>query len=63
MFKNGIGRTDTPYSNSKDMINSIEKIINTLKKSTKILPGHGEETTLSNELEFLLQVIEELKTL
>ncbi|OYT25543.1 MAG: hypothetical protein B6V02_03440 [Thermoprotei archaeon ex4572_64] len=63
VFRNGIGRIDTPHSSIQDMISSIEKIINTLRRSTKILPGHGEETTLSNELEFLLQVIEELKAL
>ena len=50
IFKNDIGRCDLDGGNFNDMLKSIEKI----KKyplSTKIYPGHGEDTTLENEIE------------
>ncbi len=61
IFRNGIGRVDTPHSNVKDMAKSIERILTTLKENTRIFPGHGEETTLLREINFLLQIVEELK--
>ncbi|QJC35765.1 MBL fold metallo-hydrolase [Enterobacteriaceae endosymbiont of Donacia sparganii] len=49
IFKNSIGRTDLPYSNFNVLINSIKKII-LLGINTIILPGHGEKTSIYNEI-------------
>lgn len=48
IFKNGIGRTDLPGGDSKEMEQSIEKI----KKydgNIRIYPGHDEESILLDE--------------
>ncbi len=50
IFKDSIGRCDFPGGNIKQMEESLRKII-TYPKDMKIYPGHGEETTLINELE------------
>ncbi len=50
IFKDSIGRVDLPGGSSKDMTESIEKIIN-YPKDTKLYPGHGDMTTLEHELE------------
>lgn len=49
VFKNSIGRTDLDTGNLKEMYESIEKLKKYPKK-TKLYPGHGEETTLEEEL-------------
>ena len=48
LFKNAIGRTDLKTGNDIEMQKSIEKI----KKypNVKIYPGHGETTTLEEEI-------------
>ncbi len=52
IFNNSIGRTDFPFSDPKQMINSIDKI---LKWDTdiKIYPGHGLDTSLNKERDSL----------
>jgi len=49
LFKNGIGRTDFLYSNHQDIIKSLKKLTK-LPADTKVLSGHGEETTIHREL-------------
>jgi len=52
MFYNGsVGRTDFSYSNKEDLQKSIYKILE-FPKSTNIYSGHGEDTTIYNELKF-----------
>ncbi len=49
IFKYNIGRCDLPTGDFKEMLKSITKI----KKypiDTKIYPGHGEDTTLEEEI-------------
>ncbi len=48
IFNGSIGRTDFPYSNPQDMINSINKIL-AWEKDIKIYPGHGPATSLKAE--------------
>lgn len=50
VFKNSIGRTDLETGNIKEMKKSIEKL-KQYPKEIKIYPGHGNQTTLKNELE------------
>ncbi len=50
IFKGTVGRTDLPGGSSREMIKSLKKIILLIPSETRILPGHGDETTLSDEL-------------
>ncbi len=50
LFKESIGRTDFPSGDHKSIIESIKKVCSSLDSKTRILPGHGEETTIKDEL-------------
>ena len=52
IFKGSIGRVDFPYSNPSDMKKSINKVLS-WSKDLKIYPGHGDSTTLKNEINSL----------
>ena len=52
IFKGSIGRTDLPLGNSIDMKQSLSFFVNSFKQDCKLLPGHGEETTLYEELKY-----------
>lgn len=52
LFANGVGRTDFPYSNRKDLIKSLKKLAK-LPKNLIIYPGHGESSTLGQAPEQL----------
>lgn len=49
LFKEGIGRTDFPKANQRQLIDSIKKRILEFPDRTKILPGHGPSSTLGEE--------------
>ncbi|MDG2287963.1 MAG: MBL fold metallo-hydrolase [Candidatus Marinimicrobia bacterium] len=50
IFKGSIGRTDLPLSSSRDMATSLEFFVNSFTSDHTLLTGHGEETTLYEEL-------------
>ncbi|SMP06606.1 Glyoxylase, beta-lactamase superfamily II [Desulfurobacterium pacificum] len=50
IFKGSIGRYDLPMSNYNDLKKSILKVLNVLEGDTVLFPGHGEKTTISEEL-------------
>lgn len=50
LFQGTIGRTDLPTGNTKEMVNSIEKIKKYNPEIT-IYPGHGDTSTLKEEFE------------
>lgn len=54
LFKKGIGRYDFSYSDKDNLIKSLEKIF-CLPLETKIFPGHGEESTLEKEKDFIFK--------
>ena len=60
LFKDSIGRWNFPYSSKKDMINSLKRV-KTFKQDRKVLPGHGEPTTLFRELKNIDSWIEYVK--
>ena len=45
-----IGRTDFPESSWTDMEQSLQRIARELPAETRILPGHGPESTMADEL-------------
>jgi len=49
IFEGGIGRTDLPGGDYQALINSIRTQILTLPPETRLLPGHGPETTVEVE--------------
>lgn len=55
IFRGSIGRVDFPYSNPSDMKKSIHKILSwdLSKKDYVVYPGHGDKTTLRNEINSL----------
>lgn len=48
LFYRSIGRWDFPYSDAVSMKQSLEKVM-TYKDDFKLLPGHGQETSLKAE--------------
>lgn len=49
VFQDSVGRTDLPGGSYDALMNSIETKIMPLPDRTRILPGHGPETTLGRE--------------
>lgn len=49
LFYGSIGRTDLPGGNHRELISSIKERIMPLPDDTKVLSGHGENTTVGRE--------------
>ena len=49
LFYESIGRTDLIYGNYETLIRGINQKLLTLPDDTKVLPGHGESTTIGHE--------------
>lgn len=49
MFYESIGRTDFPGGSYRQLISAIQKRLLTLPDETRVLPGHGPETTIGHE--------------
>ena len=52
IFRNSVGRTDLPGGDSNALVNSIKTQIFSLPDGTRLLPGHGPETTVGQEKKF-----------
>lgn len=50
LFKGNIGRTDLPGSDPSAMAESLSRVASSLPATTRVLPGHGEETTIGAEI-------------
>lgn len=50
LFKGSIGRTDLPGGDFRTLVDSVRNRLLTLPPETVILPGHGDETTVGDEL-------------
>lgn len=51
IFYHGVGRTDLPGGSHSALLQSIRSQIFTLPSDTRLLSGHGPETTVKEELE------------
>ena len=49
IFQRSVGRTDLPGGDWEALVASIRTQIYTLPEETRLLPGHGEETTVGEE--------------
>ncbi len=52
LFKMSIGRTDFEGGSWTDMTNSLINVLAKLPDNTKVYPGHGEPTTIGDELRY-----------
>jgi len=52
LFAGSIGRTDQPSGSAKDMEESLRKKILPLSDHLRVLPGHGDETTIGRERKY-----------
>lgn len=52
IFQMSIGRTDLPRADSRTLLESIHREVLGLPDATRLLPGHGPETTVGQEREF-----------
>ncbi len=50
LFKGSIGRTDLPRGSMTDMELSLREKIATMPEHLQVLPGHGDKTTIKDEL-------------
>lgn len=50
LFQGSIGRTDLPFGNYEQLIESIHNHLLSLPEETIVSPGHGPETTIANEM-------------
>ena len=50
LFRRGIGRTDLPGGSYPALMFSIENVLYTLPPETVVFPGHGEHTTIGEEM-------------
>jgi hydroxyacylglutathione hydrolase len=51
LFAGSIGRTDLPGGDSRQIIRSLHDRLLTLSDATRVIPGHGPETTIGEERE------------
>jgi glyoxylase-like metal-dependent hydrolase (beta-lactamase superfamily II) len=49
LFAGSIGRFDFPTSSEQDLFRSIRETLYALPDDTRVLPGHGPETTIGRE--------------
>jgi hydroxyacylglutathione hydrolase len=49
IFKNSVGRTDLPGGDFETLLASIRSQVLSLPDTTRLLPGHGPETTVGAE--------------
>ena len=52
LFAGSIGRSDLPGGSHAELIHAIQTKLLVLEEETRILPGHGPETTVSREKRF-----------
>jgi glyoxylase-like metal-dependent hydrolase (beta-lactamase superfamily II) len=52
LFKGNVGRVDFPGGDARAMERSLERVA-ALPTETRVYPGHGEQTTIENELPWL----------
>lgn len=49
LFAGSIGRTDLPGGSYETLMDSIQRVLLPLGDATRVLPGHGPETTIGRE--------------
>jgi glyoxylase-like metal-dependent hydrolase (beta-lactamase superfamily II) len=58
LFAGSYGRTDLPGGDDELMVASLSRLARDLPPATRVLPGHGAETTLERELPWMRRIAE-----
>ena len=56
LFRGSYGRTDLPGGNDEQMVASLIRLLRDIPANTRVLPGHGGETTIGREASWLERV-------
>jgi len=56
LFRGSFGRTDLPGGNEAQMVVSLRRLLGEIPSPTRILPGHGPETTMAQEVAWLVPI-------
>lgn len=56
LFAGSYGRTDLPGGNDEQMVASLARLSRDIPAATRVLPGHGPETTIQRELPWLRRI-------
>jgi glyoxylase-like metal-dependent hydrolase (beta-lactamase superfamily II) len=56
LFRGSYGRTDLPGGNDEQMVASLRRLLGEIPSQTRILPGHGPETTMAREAAWLVRI-------
>jgi hydroxyacylglutathione hydrolase len=57
LFAGSYGRTDLPGGDDHAMRASLRRLVGELPTATRVLPGHGPETTLERELPWIRRLV------
>jgi hydroxyacylglutathione hydrolase len=58
LFAGSYGRTDLAGGDDEQMVASLARVARELPPATRVLPGHGRETTIEHELPWLRRIAE-----
>ena len=58
LFAGSYGRTDLPGGNDEQMVASLARLAREIPAEVRVLPGHGPETTIGRELEWMRRIAE-----
>ena len=58
LFAGSFGRVDLPGGNQQHMVASLTRLALIVPPATRVLPGHGPETTIERELPWLRRIAE-----
>lgn len=56
LFAGAFGRTDLAGGSDEQMVESLRRLVRDVPDTTRVLPGHGPETTMAQELPWLRRV-------
>ncbi|MGH2489418.1 MAG: MBL fold metallo-hydrolase, partial [Candidatus Limnocylindria bacterium] len=56
LFRGSYGRTDLPGGNDEQMVASLGRLLGEIPAPTRVLPGHGPETTMGHEAAWLTRI-------
>jgi len=56
LFRGSYGRTDLPGGDDAQMVASLRRLLGEIPSGTRILPGHGPETTMASEVAWMVRI-------